>query len=255
MGGQLRLGRLAGEVTDGCGVGLVRGLPVEGLSEHRCELLAVGVASHVGRLVPQGADRAALRHVRDRGADPAHPTTRSYEHSRRLGFHADPTDVVALLCVRPARSGGLSTVVSLVAVHNEIVRTRPDLARVLYEPWWHDRRTGDGPDSLAQWPVYARDGGRLVARYGPDYILSAQRGAHVPPLSTAQREAMGVLDRLHEDRRFLLGMDLRAGDMQLLNNHVVVHARTAYSDHPEPERRRDLIRLWLATGREGPTTG
>ncbi|MCX4472264.1 TauD/TfdA family dioxygenase [Micromonospora sp. NBC_01655] len=245
-----RLDRLAAEVTGGCGVGLVRGLPVAGLTARGCELLALGVAAHVGRLVGQGPDGAVLRHVRDRGADPDRPTTRSYEHRRGIGYHADPTDVVALLCVRPARSGGLSTVVSSVAVHNEIVRTRPDLARVLYEPWWYDRRTGDGPDSFAQRPVYARVGGRLTAHYGPDYIRSAQRGAHVPPLTPAQREAMDVLDWLHEDPRFVLGMDLRVGDMQFLANDVVVHARTAYEDHPEPERRRDLIRLWLDTGRD-----
>ncbi|MGW1060045.1 TauD/TfdA family dioxygenase [Micromonospora rubida] len=240
---------LAAEVTGGCGVGMVRGLPVAGLTERGCELLALGVAAHLGRLIPQGPDGVLLRHVRDRGADPARPTTRSYEHRRGIGYHADPTDVVALLCVRPARSGGLSTVVSSVAVHNEVVRTRPDLARVLYQPWWYDRRTGDGPDSFAQRPVYTRDGDRLAAHYGPDYIRSAQRGAHVPPLTPAQREAMDTLDRLHADPRFVLGMDLRAGDMQFLDNGVVVHARTAYEDHPERERRRDLIRLWLDTGR------
>ncbi|NBE79492.1 TauD/TfdA family dioxygenase [Micromonospora rubida] len=243
------LDRLAAEVTGGCGVGMVRGLPVAGLTERGCELLALGVAAHLGRLVPQGPDGVLLRHVRDRGADPDRPTTRSYEHRRGVGYHADPTDVVALLCVRPARSGGLSTVVSSVAVHNEVVRTRPDLARLLYQPWWHDRRTGDGPDSFVQRPVYARDGDRLAAHYGPDYIRSAQRGAHVPPLTPGQREALDVLDRLHADPRFFLGMDLRAGDMQFLDNGVVVHARTAYEDHPEPERRRDLIRLWLDTGR------
>ena len=92
-------------------------------------------------------------HVRDTGADPSQPRTRSYQHSGRLGYHSDPTDAVALLCLRPAKSGGLSTVVSSVAVHNELVRTRPDLAEVLYQPWWHDRRTGDGPDSFYTKPL------------------------------------------------------------------------------------------------------
>jgi hypothetical protein len=189
---------------------------------------------------------APLRHVRDEGLDPAHPKSRSYQHHYRLGFHADPTDVVALLCIRPARSGGLSTIVSSVAVHDEIVRTRPDLAQVLYQPWWHDRRSGDGPDSFFQRPVYTVDTeGGLSVYYGPDYMRSAQRAAHVPPLRPAQVAAMEALDRLHDDPRFRLTMDLRTGDMQFLNNHVVLHSRTGYEDHPERERRRDLIRLWL----------
>jgi hypothetical protein len=117
---------------------------------------------------------------------------------------------------------------------------------VLYQPWWRNLRTGDGPDSFCQSPVYTRDDrGRLSVSYGPDYIHSAQRGAHVPPLSPAQLEAMAVLDRLNGDPRFSVTMDLRPGDMQFLNNHVTLHGRTAYEDYPEPGRRRDLIRLWL----------
>ena len=56
---------------------------------------------------------------------------------------------------------------------------------------------------------------------------------------------MAALDQLNSDSRFSVTMDLRPGDMQFLNNHVALHSRTAYEDYPEPERRRDLIRLWL----------
>jgi hypothetical protein len=241
-----RLERLAGDVADGRGFALVQGVPVDGLTEQQCALVAVGIAGHIGDPVSQGPGLVPVVHVRDEGADPAHSTTRSYQHRRRLGFHADPTDVVGLLCLRPARSGGLSTIVSAVAVHNALVAARPDLARLLYQPWWFDRRTGEGPDSFYQQPVYAIDAdGRLRTRFGPDYMLSAQRGAHVPPLSAEQLEALRWLDHLSHDSRFVFTMDLRPGDLQLLNNHVILHSRTAYEDHPEPERRRHLIRLWL----------
>jgi hypothetical protein len=111
---------------------------------------------------------------------------------------------------------------------------------------WFDRRTGDGPDSFYQQPVYAiGSDGRLSTCYGPDYMHSAQRGAHVPPLSPEQLTALEILDQLHNDHRYRLTMDLRAGDLQLLNNHVILHSRTAYQDHGDPERRRHLMRLWL----------
>ena len=236
------LQRLAREVTGGAGFALLSGAPVDEDPDPVC----AGVGCHVGRIVPQGPEGAPIQHVRDQGADPGSATTRSYQHSLALGFHADPTDIVALLCVRPAKSGGLSAIVRSAAVHDEIARTRPDLMRVLYQPWWRDRRTGDGPDSFYQSPVYARDDrGQLSVSYGPDYIRSAQRGAHVPPLTPAQLEAMTVLDQMNRDPRFSVTMDLRPGDMQFLNNHIILHSRTAYQDHPEPERRRDLIRLWL----------
>jgi hypothetical protein len=236
------LRRLAREVTDGAGFALLHGVP----ADDDTDLVCAGVGSYAGTIVPQGAQHAPVQHITDQGADPRAPTTRSYQHSGALGYHADPTDIVALLCIRPAKSGGLSGIVRSAAVHDELARTRPDLAQVLYQPWWRDLRTGDGPDSFHQRPVYARDRrGRLSVSYGPDYISSAQRGAHVPPLSRAQRAAMAVLDQLNSDPRFSVTMDLRPGDMQFLNNHIILHSRTEYEDHPEPERRRDLIRLWL----------
>jgi hypothetical protein len=233
---------LAREVIDGSGFALLRGVPVDG----DADLVCAGIGSHAGRIVPQGAEHVPVQHVRDQGADPKTPTTLSYQHSGALGYHADPTDIVALLCIRPAKSGGLSAIVRSAAVHDELVRTRPDLAEVLYQPWWRDKRTGDGPDSFYQSPVYARDErGRLSVSYGPDYIRSAQRGARVPRLSPAQLEAMALLDEMNGDPRFSVTMDLRPGDIQFLNNRIILHSRTAYEDHLEPEKRRDLIRLWL----------
>ena len=236
------LRHLARDVTDGAGFALLRGVPVD----DGPDLVCAGVGSYAGRIVPQGAQRVPVRHIRDQGADPKAPTTLSYQHNGALGYHADPADIVVLLCIRPAKSGGLSSIVRSAAVHDELARTRPDLVKVLYQPWWRDLRKGDGTDSFRPSPVYARDDrGRLSVSYGPDYIRSAQRGAHVPPLSPAQLEAMAVLDQMNADPRFSVTMDLRPGDMQFLNNHVILHNRTAYEDHPEPERRRDLIRLWL----------
>ncbi|KAB8195967.1 hypothetical protein FH608_010865 [Nonomuraea phyllanthi] len=246
------LHRVRDELMDGRGFVLIQGVPVEELTERQCEAAALGLACHVGGIVPQGAERAPLMHVRDTGADPSRSRTKSFQHSARLGYHSDPTDVVGLLCLRPARSGGLSSVVSSVAVHNELVRTRPDLAELLYQPWWHDRRTGDGPDSFFTKPICTRrpDGGISIA-YGPDYLRSAQRGAGVPPFTPAQEETMALLDDLTNDPRFALTMDLRPGDLQLLNNHVTLHSRTAYDDHPEPHRRRHLLRLWITMARAG----
>ena len=245
------LAGLTDELMGGRGFVLLRGAPVEGLSENQSDILALGLARHIGRTAEQSPG-SHVQHVRDTGVDPAGSTSRSYQHSGRLGYHADPHDVVALLCIRPAMTGGLSCIVSSVAVHNEIVRTRPDLARVLYEPWWRDRRTGDGPDSFYRSPVYSTDSqGRLSTAYGPDYMRSALRGPQVPPFTPAQLEAMELVDRFNNDPRFMLAMDLRAGDMQFLNNHVTLHSRTGFEDHPQPERRRDLVRLWLDCEKPG----
>jgi hypothetical protein len=40
-------------------------------------------------------------------------------------------------------------------------------------------------------------------------------------------------------------MDLEPGDVQLISNHTVIHARTDYEDYPEDDRKRHLLRLWI----------
>jgi len=40
-------------------------------------------------------------------------------------------------------------------------------------------------------------------------------------------------------------MEFQPGDIQLLNNAKILHAREAYTDHDDPAERRHLLRLWL----------
>jgi hypothetical protein len=48
----------------------------------------------------------------------------------------------------------------------------------------------------------------------------------------------------------MLSMNFEEGDIQLLNNHTTLHARTAFEDHDEPERQRHLLRMWIAVADE-----
>lgn len=70
-------------------------------------------------------------------------------------------------------------------------------------------------------------------------------------MTPVQVEAMELLEATNNDPRFVLNMDFQPGDVQLLNNYVIMHGRTEYQDYPdEPERKRDLIRLWLTIDRD-----
>lgn len=245
-----RLAAAVDELVTGRGFVLFRGLPVEGLTERQAELLYWGLSRHLGIPMRQKNADDLLVHVRNDG-DPRDPLVWGVETAGGLDYHSDSSDVVGLLCIRPARSGGVSTIVSAGAVHDEIVRRRPDLAEVLHGPCWHDRRLGDGPENFFQCPIFALNpDGDLFAHYGRAYIESAVRGAQVPPLSAAQVEAMDLLDELTNDREFVLDMEFAVGDAQFLNNYKVMHARTAYVDHPERDRRRDLVRVWLVLERD-----
>jgi hypothetical protein len=222
------------------------------LTERQAELMSWMIGLHIGIPIQQGAGGAPLMHVRDMGVDKNHPLARGYQHRAHLDYHTDSPDVVALACIRPAMKGGVSTIVSSVSVHNEILSKRPDVAEVLYESWWHDRRRGDGPDSFFQCPIWAvNDKKKLFAYYGPDYVRSASRGEGVPEMTPVQVEAMELLEATNNDARFVLNMDFQPGDVQFLNNYVIMHGRTEYQDYPDqPEKKRDLIRLWLTVDRD-----
>jgi hypothetical protein len=245
---------LVDDLFGGRGFVLLRGAPVTGLTERQVELMYWGMGLYVGIALPQGPTGTDLfAHVRDEGAD----RNATYgggllnKHNQALPFHTDSSDIVGLLCINPALRGGASTIVSTVAVHDEIVRRRPDLAEVMYQPWWFDRKRGDGPDSFAQCPIYAvNDFGELFAFYGPDLYKTAQRGEFVPNLSPQQLEAMALIDEINASRDYQLHMNFQPGEIQFINNYAVMHSRTSYEDHPDPALRRDLIRLWLTLDRD-----
>jgi hypothetical protein len=241
---------LVDELVDGRGFALIRGVPIEGLSERQAELLYWGLSRYLGNPMRQKTSDDLLVHVRNEG-DRDDPLVWGVKTSAHLDYHADSSDVVGLLCIRPAKSGGVSTIVSAVAVHDEIVRRRPDLAQLLYEDWWHDRRLGDGPDSFFRCPIFAtNEDGALFSHYGRAYLESASRGAGIPALTERQVEALDLVDELTNDPSYVLNMNFAPGDIQFLNNYRVMHARTGYTDHAERELRRDLIRIWLVLDRD-----
>jgi len=238
------------EMEDGTGVVLVRGIPVDKYGLEGSRLIYWGIGTHLGVALAQTPRAELLIDVRDTGGDQyKDPTVRGYHTDRRLPFHNDQGDVVALLCLRIAKSGGLSCIASAAAVHNEILATRPDLLSVLYRPYYSDVRGEEPPGRKPYYaePRFCMWRGRLFCQHGRTYIDSAQRFPEVPRLTSEMIEAMELVDTLANSDRFRLDMDFRPGDIQFLNNRVVLHSRTDFVDFPEPERKRHLLRLWLRT--------
>lgn len=234
------------DIVDGRGFVLLRGLPVDAMTEPELERLFWCIGIRLGIPISQNDAGDLLVHVRDEGLDFSDPHVRAYQTNDLLGYHSDSSDVVGLLCVRPAMEGGVSTIVSAAAVYDAALEARPDLADVLGAPWWWDRRKPDLDASFFQRRIFALDAdGRFASYYGRSHIESAVRGPQVPDLDARQIEALDLLDSLANDSRFVLNMQFRPGDVQFLNNYKIWHARTSYVDFPEPERQRDLFRLWL----------
>jgi hypothetical protein len=240
-----RLGRILDEVLTGRGFVLLRRLPVERWSKLQRAVALCGLGTHWGRLRSQNAEGHLLGHVKDLG-DPNAP--RLYKTNKRQGYHTDSCDVVGLLCLNRAKEGGLSSLVSSVALFNEVRRRRPDLLAALFAPIETDRR-GEVPEGQKPYfriPVFSWHDGLLSAVYQRRYIDDARKLPGVPPYTRSQEEALDLLDSLADDPALHLRMEFQPGDVQLVHNHTLLHDRTSFVDWPEPERRRHLLRLWLA---------
>ena len=245
---QQRLSRVLHEVLEGRGFALLRGLPVERWGRRFSAIAFLGLGLHWGSLRSQNRHGHLLGHVRDAGLSSQDPNVRVYQTRERQNYHTDSCDVVGLMCLHPARSGGLSSLVSSVTIFNEMRNRRPDLAQVLFERIETDRR-GEVPAGGQPFfciPVFNWHADRLSTIYNRTYIESARRFPDVPQLTEKQVEALALFERLANDPALHFVMELRAGDIQLVHNHTLLHDRTAFEDWPEPERKRHLLRLWLA---------
>jgi hypothetical protein len=244
-----KLASICNDVMTGRGFALVRGLPVERWSIRQSATAYFGVGTHFGNARSQNGKGHVLGHVRDLGRDAVNdPTARIYQTAERQTYHTDSCDIVALLCLKTAKSGGASALVSSMTIYNEMLKRRPDLLPYLFEAMHTDRR-GEVPAGEKPWhdiPVFNWHEGHLSALYARRYIESARRFPEIAPLSEAQTAALDLFDELANDPAINMQMSFQPGDMQWVHNHTMLHDRTAFEDWPEPEQKRHLLRLWLA---------
>jgi hypothetical protein len=245
-----RLSRIEKELMDGRGFVLIRGLPRARYSNDEMCLAYWGIGAHLGRPWPQNHHGHVLGDVTDQGKRLGDPTARGNELGQvGLDYHCDGSDLVGLLCLQSPGTGGLSAVANSVALHNALVRRRPDLASELYQPQPYDFRGEQAPGAPGWYrmPVFTRWGDRLFVRLIRSYILASQRHADAPRLTESAREALTFLQDEAQSGRYSVMMDFQPGDMQFINNYHVLHGRTSYVDDRASGKVRHLKRLWLET--------
>jgi hypothetical protein len=238
----------ARELESGVGVRTLRGLPVDDYSVEDARLLFWRIGTHLGVARPQGKASQLISDVRDAGGTYRGGSGRGYNTNAELDFHTDGSDVVGLFCLKTAQSGGLSRLASSVAIHNALLARRPDLVEALYGLFPHSRQNEEAPDETPTYlaPVYSLKDGHFASRYIRNHIRSTQVIEGEPRLTALQHEALDAIQDMASSEEFCFSMWLEPGDLQLVNNHVLIHSRTHYQDYEEPERKRHLLRLWLA---------
>lgn len=236
------------ELLQGRGFLLLRGMPVDAWSHEKIAAAYYGLGLLMGVPRSQNGKGHLLGHVRDLGLSTDDPKVRIYQTTERQTFHTDSVDVVGLLCLKTAKRGGESAIVSSMAIYDRMYRECPDLLAELFHAFPTDRR-GEIPPGKKRFfeiPVFNHHAGHLSAIYARRYITSAQKFEEARRLTAREIEALDRFDALAEDPEMHLTMEFRPGDMQFLHNHTILHDRLSYEDWPEPERKRHLLRLWLA---------
>ncbi len=258
------LADVARELEEGRGFVMLRGLPARRYDVAALRRIFWGIGAHLGVARDQTATGEPLGDVRDEvrrygavrepaGAPGMPVTSRAKTRSNGpLRFHTDRVDVVGLLCVRPATSGGISKIASSVTVHDEILARRPDLHALLCRDYYRSRQGEEqgGEHRVYALPVFATYDGYFTSQYSRTFVEAAQVLPAVPRLTAAQIEALDLLAEVAEEQ--CLELRFEPGDMQFLNNHVIYHARTAYRDDDAPGRDRLLLRLWLSMANSRP---
>lgn len=241
-------------LEDGRGFVVVQGIPVDQLSEQENVLALAGISRHLGELVAQSVRGNKIELITDQGR-PLDHTSRGYAGTRGLAFHTDGSDYAALLCLTTAAEGGESLVASATAVYETIRYECPDLLAVLERGLFHHRRgeQAEGEPAVlpGRQPVFRIDAGRMHVFYNRNPAEWLAREGII--VSASETNAQDLLDAVLERKDIQLRMPLQSGDLQILNNYTVLHARTPYRDTDQQKRR--MLRTWIrsrAPRRSGP---
>ncbi len=249
-----RLPHIRRELKDGTGVVMLRGLPVGDMEPIDAATAYWAIGRQLGEPMSNNPQGDLIGHVTDLGKDYRDPEVRGYQTRAEMDYHCDQCTIVGLLCLRTARSGGTSKIASSVAVYNDLLARRPDLVPELTKPlcWSKHGEFEAGEPAHYESPVFNFLDGHLCTSFGPTHILKGHDLPGTPDLTDAQHEAIRVAEDLAEEHRF--EVDFEVGDIQFLNNSVVLHTRNEYEDWPEKERKRLLWRLWLVDDDVRPQT-
>lgn len=245
-----RLARAQREVQSGRGIALLRGLPTAGLTLAEFTLAVRVIGTRFGHALSQNAQGELVTQVID--ATSVEPTPRMYRSNLELRLHNDITAMLSLACWQPSKEGGLSYLASAGAIHNEILARAPHLLEPLYRGFHYHRlgEQGEGEAEVTPYrmPVFTLRSGQLSCRYQRAGIAAGHRALGLP-LTEIEIAALDLFDEVAKAPHNRVSLALAEGEMLVINNYAVLHARTGFVEYPEPERRRLLVRLWL--DREG----
>ncbi|MBM10122.1 MAG: hypothetical protein CMF69_11215 [Magnetovibrio sp.] len=232
----------------GYGLTLVRGLPRKEMTEQEYRLMIWALGLNLGVPRPQGRASQYISEVRATGMNYRSAGGRGYNSNAGLDFHCDGCDLVALACYNKAKRGGQSLISSSVSAWQALLVEYPELAETARHDFYFSRNQEEAPDEAPYYaqPLFDFEDGRLFSKWNRNRVRTAQDILGVPKLSVMQKQCGDVLDLILRRPDLMYTMWLQPGDLQFINNHVILHSRTTFDDYDELNRKRLLFRLWIA---------
>ena len=242
-------------LIQGNGFFILDGSCLENFSNENVKEIFRIISTCFGQLYVQNIKNEKFVTITDEGK--SMKTGGRYHQTKEGGsFHTDSPqwskvpDFVGLLCIRPAKIGGISKFVSAYTIHNQILKLNPDFLKLLYKKFHFDKRNefqkNESPTTFE--PIFKYEDNELKFRYLRNYIDDGQKIVK-QPLSSEQNHVLDQLDNAIHDENFSVSYDLSQYDMTFFNNHRIIHGRTSFEDYMESDKKRYMVRVWIKNNR------
>ncbi len=247
-----QLAAVSREVETGIGFVLLRGIDGLRYSKDQLRQMYWGMSLYLGTAIPFAQQASKFDDVRNFGDKPGTNFSRGNRTNAELMFHTDTADITGLMCMRTARSGGISKVASSITIHNEMLKRRPELLELLFQPYHSSRNTEERPGEPRYYtmPVFGMKDDWFASHISRRLVRAAQEFPEVPRISAEQLEAIDFHAAIAEET--CLHFALQPGDVEWFTNHTLLHSRTEFADGNTEEQTRHLLRIWLSTPNSRP---
>ena len=239
-------------LIQGCGFCVINGTNFTAFDKHELSNIHILISKIFGELLIQNKQGEQTVEVKDLGKTLS--TGGRYHHTKEGGsYHTDgchifenPPDYVGLLCLNPAKNGGVSKFISAYTIHNKLQEDK-NLLRILYEKFYMDKRNENQADETPTQfvPIFTYNNGKLNCRCCQRELIDAGHEKMNKPLTEYQKNALDNLDKLLANENFAVSYLLKKGDMMYSNNKWLIHDRTDFEDSDDENLKRALLRTWI----------
>ena len=238
-------------LINGCGFFVISGNELKNFSLQEKISIYIIISKIIGELLKQNKDQEVVVEIKDIGK--TMKTGGRYHHTKEGGsYHTDgshifknPPDYVGLLCINPAKKGGVSKFMSAYTIHEKLLENK-ELLEILYEKFHHDRKNEnlqeENPTRFE--PIFELVNNELKFKYQKELIITGHEKTN-KPLTKVQSDAINFLETILRNSDQVATYALKSGDMMFSNNRWLIHDRTPFEDFEDEQLKRLLLHTWI----------